>query len=264
LFVGVDVDLGTFLGAPTELDVVPGVGVEDSVDGHFRSPRVLLRGDGEDQLAVLVLDVHALTTALVFAATRDDVGTVLKRLVESQPRHDGEALVLRMLLHDVVPELRPFLEDEELQVFAVNLNGFADNAVDVTGIAVDFQAELTTWDVVVLDLLEGQNSMTDVSLSRNQEFEFASVGRSQLVLLAVDSGPVGVAFAGVSVDLINASAVFVARLFVQQTFVDVDLAVGTSESGIAMAQVFGDQVLAIAVDTRIVRAIVDIRLTMSA
>ena len=35
------------------------------------------------------------------------------------------------------------------------------------------------------------------------------------------TGPVGVAFARVSVDLINASAVFVARLFVQQTFVDV-------------------------------------------
>ena len=88
LFVGVDVGLETLFRTPTELDVVPSVGVEDTVDGHFRHPRILLRGDGENQLTALVLDVHSLTTGLTFAAARNDKGSFLQWLVETQPGHD--------------------------------------------------------------------------------------------------------------------------------------------------------------------------------
>lgn len=262
LLIGVDVGLGSLFWTPTELDVVPSVGVEDAVDGHFRLPGILLRGNGENELAILVLDVHPLTAGLSLAAAGGDVRSILKRLVETQPEHDGEALVLRMLFHDVVPELGPFLENEELQTLAVDLNGFANNAVNVGRIPVHFQAELTTWNIAVLDLFESQNCVADVSLAGNQEFELSGVGRRQLVLLAVKTSPVGVTFARVGVDLVNTSAVAVTRFFVQQTLVDVDLTVGSRESSIAMTQVFSDQILAIPVDARIICTIINVGLAM--
>jgi len=114
LLVGVDVDSWAFLGAPTELQVVPSVRIQNAFDGDFRSPGILGRGDGVNKFAVFVLDVDALTTGLAFAAAGDDVRSVDERLVEIQPSHDGKALALDRLLHDVVPELRPLLEDEEL------------------------------------------------------------------------------------------------------------------------------------------------------
>ena len=41
-----------------------------------------------------------------------------------------------------------------------------------------------------------------------------------------------------------------------------NLTVGSRESGVTMAQVFGDQILTVSVDARIVGAIVDVGLTM--
>jgi len=185
LFVSVDVNPGSFFRTPTELEVVPRVGVQNAVHGDVRPPGISLRRHRVDEFAVFVLNVDSLTTGLAFAAAGDDVRSVDQRLVEIQPSHDGESLILRMLLHDVVPELRPFLQDEELEILPVDLNGFADNAVDVSRISVDFETELTARNVMVLDLFESQNSVANVSLARNQEFQFARVSRCQLVLFAM-------------------------------------------------------------------------------
>jgi hypothetical protein len=79
----------------------------------------------------------------------------------------------------------------------------------------------------------------------------------------VKTGPVRITLAGVSIDFVDASSVSVAWLLVQQAFVNVNLAVGSRKSGVAVAHVFGNQILTIAVNARIVGAVVNVRLTMS-
>ena len=72
----------------------------------------------------------------VLSTTGYNVGAILEGLLKLQPGHDREALILRLLLYDRVPELWPLLKDEELHVFAINLYGFSNNSFNDARITI--------------------------------------------------------------------------------------------------------------------------------